>query len=130
MPKQDIQLISSTDTQEEVDLKESLEGLGGSEIPTGVIVMWSGTLATIPSGWALCDGNNGTPNLIDRFVQGVATAATNPGGTGGATSKTVPASATAVKEGTGDNNASSVSHAHSIADIRPKYYEVAFIMKL
>ena len=40
------------------------------QIPKGVIVMWSGTLATIPSGWALCDGNNGTPNLKDRFVVG------------------------------------------------------------
>lgn len=39
-------------------------------IPKGVIVMWSGTLATIPAGWALCDGNNGTPNLKDRFVVG------------------------------------------------------------
>jgi len=37
-------------------------------IPTGVIVMWSGSIATIPAGWALCDGNNGTPDLTDRFV--------------------------------------------------------------
>lgn len=40
------------------------------QIPKGVIVMWSGTLATIPAGWALCDGNNGTPNLKDKFVVG------------------------------------------------------------
>jgi len=39
-------------------------------VPKGVIVMWSGTVATIPSGWALCDGNNGTPDLRDRFVVG------------------------------------------------------------
>lgn len=42
----------------------------GSLIPTGVIWMWSGTIATIPSGWALCDGSNGTPDLRDRFVVG------------------------------------------------------------
>jgi len=36
--------------------------------PTGGIIMWSGTIATIPTGWALCDGNNGTPNLTGRFV--------------------------------------------------------------
>ena len=41
-----------------------------ANIPKGVIVMWSGALATIPTGWALCDGNNGTPNLKDRFVVG------------------------------------------------------------
>lgn len=35
---------------------------------TGMIIMWSGTVATIPSGWALCDGSSGTPDLRDRFV--------------------------------------------------------------
>jgi hypothetical protein len=39
-------------------------------IPSGVIVMWSGTVATIPSGWYLCDGNNSTPDLRDRFIVG------------------------------------------------------------
>ena len=38
--------------------------------PMGSIVMWSGNTTSIPSGWALCDGNNGTPNLMDRFVVG------------------------------------------------------------
>ncbi len=52
-------------------------------IPAGVIVMWSGTLATIPSGWALCDGNSGTPDLRDKFIKGCS-AAQNPGATGGA----------------------------------------------
>ena len=39
-------------------------------IPSGGIIMWSGTIATIPSGWYLCDGTNGTPNLTNRFVVG------------------------------------------------------------
>ncbi|MDP2940695.1 MAG: hypothetical protein Q8N85_00350 [Candidatus Omnitrophota bacterium] len=39
-------------------------------IPAGVIVMWSGRIAKIPSGWHLCDGTNGTPDLRDRFVVG------------------------------------------------------------
>ena len=37
-------------------------------LPTGVIVMWSGAISAIPSGWYLCDGNNGTPNLTGKFV--------------------------------------------------------------
>lgn len=37
-------------------------------VPVGGIIMWSGSIATIPSGWALCDGTNGTPNLIDKFI--------------------------------------------------------------
>ena len=53
-------------------------------IPSGLIAMWSGTLANIPSGWHLCDGVSGRPNLLNKFVIGVATAATNPGATGGA----------------------------------------------
>ena len=39
-------------------------------LPIGSIVIWSGTVASIPSGWQLCDGSNGTPDLRDRFVVG------------------------------------------------------------
>jgi len=41
---------------------------GGSPVPTGTIVMWSGDATNIPGGWALCDGRNGTPNLLTRFI--------------------------------------------------------------
>jgi len=158
-----------------------------SAIPTGVICMWSGTLASIPSGWALCDGNNGTPNLLDRFVVGVPTNGTNPGATGGSTSKTTTghkhagSSGSAGSHGHSGSTSTSGSHGHSpsghqiregetpgsrlaiyslsadgshdhsvsisasgshnhsvsigtntdtITDIRPKYYALAFIMKL
>ena len=50
---------------------------GGSNTPTwgnpfvaGMIMMWSGTIATIPSGWLLCNGTSGTPDLRNRFVIG------------------------------------------------------------
>jgi hypothetical protein len=39
-----------------------------SPIPTGLITMWSGSIGSIPAGWALCNGANGTPDLRDRFV--------------------------------------------------------------
>ena len=45
-------------------------GGGGGNIPTGGIIMWSGSIATIPSGWALCDGTNSTPDLRNRFIVG------------------------------------------------------------
>lgn len=38
--------------------------------PVGGIIMWSGTIAAIPTGWALCNGSNGTPDLRNRFVIG------------------------------------------------------------
>jgi microcystin-dependent protein len=42
----------------------------------GMILMWSGTIGTIPNGWALCDGTRGTPDLRSRFIVGAST----PGG--------------------------------------------------
>jgi hypothetical protein len=36
----------------------------------GMIIMWSGTIATIPSGWLLCNGSSGTPDLRDKFIIG------------------------------------------------------------
>jgi hypothetical protein len=41
-----------------------------SIIPSGVILMWSGSIVSIPSGWFICDGANGTPDLRNRFVVG------------------------------------------------------------
>lgn len=37
---------------------------------TGIIAMWSGSIGTIPTGWVLCDGTNGTPDLRDKFIIG------------------------------------------------------------
>lgn len=53
--------------------------------PKDIIVIFAGTISTIPSGWALCDGLDGRPNLLDQFVRGINTAVTNPGLTGGQT---------------------------------------------
>lgn len=39
-------------------------------LPSGAIIMWSGTIATIPSGFFLCNGSNGTPDLRNRFIVG------------------------------------------------------------
>lgn len=53
-------------------------------IPSGVIAMWSGTVATIPDGWLLCNGSNGTPDLRSRFIVGAgADGGTHTAGTGG-----------------------------------------------
>lgn len=63
----------------------------GYPVPSGGIIMWSGTLASIPTGWALCDGSNGTPDLRNRFIMSVPDAVTNPGATGGASSQILTA---------------------------------------
>lgn len=47
-----------------------LLGQNNSSIPSGLICIWSGSSSNIPNGWTLCDGNNNTPDLRDRFVLG------------------------------------------------------------
>jgi hypothetical protein len=42
----------------------------GDTIPAGLIAIWSGSTGSIPSGWVICDGSNGTPNLRDSFIVG------------------------------------------------------------
>ena len=51
-------------------------------VPAGGIIIWSGSSAAIPSGWYLCNGANGTPDLRDRFVIGAGSsyAVGNTGG--------------------------------------------------
>ena len=39
-------------------------------LPTGSIILWSGSIGSIPSGYVICDGANSTPDLRDRFVLG------------------------------------------------------------
>lgn len=54
-------------------LKSQLDAAAQHHVPTGAIMMWSGSIANIPTGWALCDGQNGTPNLQGRFIVGATT---------------------------------------------------------
>lgn len=68
---------------------QSLLSAGSGATPTwgtpfisGMIMLWSGSVASIPSGWVLCNGSNGTPDLRNRFVVG-AGSTYSVGGTGG-----------------------------------------------
>lgn len=44
--------------------------LADASLPSGLIAIWKGSTTTIPSGWVLCNGQNGTPDLRDKFVLG------------------------------------------------------------
>ncbi len=107
-------------------------------VAAGVIAVWSGTIASIPAGWIICDGNGGTPNLLAKFIEGVATAVTNPGATGGTVSKNTAGHTHTLTYGggawsPGASNPQPVSPTDSsidsIADIRPPFYDGAFIYK-
>jgi hypothetical protein len=75
-------------------------------VPTGMISLWHGNTNTIPTGWTLCDGTGGTPDLRDRFVVG-ASGAYAVGATGGYTDTIV------VDHGhTASNTGASGTHSH------------------
>ena len=100
-------------------------------VPSGVIVMWSGT--EVPEGWALCDGESGTPDLRNRFVVGAGDTY-EQGETGGSTSSV---SASTTSFGIHDTTCgmthttcySVVSSVSGGAGV-PPYYALAYIMKL
>jgi hypothetical protein len=71
---------------------------------TGMIMMWSGTIATIPTGWVLCNGSNSTPDLRNRFVIGAHS------DTAGVAYTTVTGSNTTTG---GTKDATLVSHNHT-----------------
>lgn len=136
------------------DLYAAMAGV----VPAGVICMWSGTLASIPTGWALCDGGGGRPDLRDKFIKGWA-AGVDPGGTGGAATHThaahsytpagtnaaIAASATAgalLTISAGSDVAveththpapaftgTPASLTHDTPNSEPPYYKLAFIIK-
>lgn len=110
-------------------------------LPTGTILLWSGSVASIPAGFVLCDGNNGTPNLKDRFVIG-AGGTHAVGANGGTTQHThtytgdghqhlLPVGAQ-VQTGGGYDVLSGISNDSGTtqnANHLPPYFALAYIMK-
>ena len=67
---------------------DSIQTSAATGVPAGIITIWSGSTASVPSGWALCDGANGTPDLRDRFIVGAGSAYA-VGATGGSNTVTL-----------------------------------------
>jgi len=115
---------------------------------SGFIILWSGSIASIPSGWVLCNGSASTPDLRDRFVVGAGTTYA-VGNTGGEATHTLSVSELAIHShhvliGTLDAASGSVKYSASGSNIdytsgnagsgsahenRPPYYALAYIMK-
>ena len=83
-----------------------------SGVPSGFIGLWSGAANAIPAGWLLCNGLNGTPNLVDRFVLGAGTSTPAVGTTGGSKDAIV-VSHTHTATDSGHSHADS-GHSHSL----------------
>ena len=81
--------------------------------PSGVICWWSGSEASIPGGWLLCNGLNGTPDLRDRFVPGAGShySRADNGGAG-----TVTTTATVTIAGHALTASEIPKHTHDITD--------------
>ena len=77
----------TTNTNDITNIKNEIKNLQDS-MPVGSIIMFNGKAEEIPSGWAICNGENGTPNLIDRFILG----STYCGGMGGKSQVTLSVS--------------------------------------
>jgi len=101
--------------------------VGSGMLPVGGIVIWSGSVGSIPSGWYLCDGTNGTPDLRNDFVIG-AGGAYAVGATGGSNTITTVPAHTHTFSGTTDtqtnhthttNMGGSGSHTHSAVTSDP-----------
>lgn len=76
----------------------------------GMIMLWYGTEASIPSGWHVCDGTAGTPDLTGRFVSGGGNGNV-PGTTGGANTHT--------HTFTGDGHTHDLASGVIVADVDP-----------
>jgi hypothetical protein len=70
--------IGKTNPTTSLDVSGSINASGKIKennnelLPLGSIMLWSGSIETIPGGWILCDGNNGTPDMRNRFVVGAS----------------------------------------------------------
>ena len=112
---------------------------------SGMIILWSGNVNSVPNGWVICDGSNNTPDLRDKFVVG-ANNTYAVGATGGATTDSVSISisgSTGVESVFGSNgyiqpspHSGRPQHNHSFSgsgsatvDTLPPYYALLYIMK-
>jgi hypothetical protein len=90
----------------------TISGVG--VVPIGSIIMWSGTIGTIPSNYTLCNGGNGTPDLRDKFVIG-ATQDMYNASSGNVWKAQTNITGTQTMTG-GTKDAIVVSHNHAVTD--------------
>jgi microcystin-dependent protein len=110
--------VATTKAASDVSTAVATTAFVHSVMPTGIIVMWNSTAASIPAGWQLCNGSNGTPDLRDRFIVGAGSTYAF-GDTGGAASVTLTQASmpihTHVLSGA-LTTGSAGSHTHTVTD--------------
>lgn len=120
----DIPVLNEELRKLRADITSVSSGTSAVSIASGIIVMWSGAIEDIPSGWFLCDGDNDTPDLTDRFVlpaDADSGGTNNVGDTGGVDSVTLttnelPAHTHDIQKYTGDKGSDGVALGGNSAD--------------
>ena len=87
----------------------------GTTIPTGMISLWYGSIGSVPVGWYLCDGSNGTPDLRDRFVVGAGSTYSVAATGGSANAIVVSHTHTATSTDSGHTHPNGVAGAFSLS---------------
>ncbi|UCG70652.1 MAG: hypothetical protein JSV09_06455 [Thermoplasmata archaeon] len=154
-----IKIVDSTERDGYV-LTSDANGLASWQnkgVPSGVIVMWSGSVTSLPDGWKLCDGTSGTPDLSGKFIVSYDSSDSDYdaiGDSGGTTTNNIQHSHTysgttgiesvwELVDGYDDDPAAIVTadyHTHTYSgttsnagstslENRPLYYTLAFIIK-
>ena len=132
----------------------TVDGITNADVPIGLIVLWSGTVASIPTGWTLCNGvqvartdgggNITPPDLRAKFVKGAYgdnPAPAYPGQTGGADSVTLSTAnlASHTHGGTtstdnaphthsGNTGTANAPHSHGISDPSHQHYVYGYVL--
>jgi hypothetical protein len=92
-------------------------GVTNAHIPSGAIAIWHGLIASIPTGWYLCNGSNGTPDLRDKMIRAATgDAAPSPtvlgAGASGSNSVTMSADQLPTHNHQVSTNGANSTHAH------------------
>ncbi len=163
--------IPIANAEGKLDTSWGAGGGGGGGVFAGFIAMYNGTFGgsdgkrvinadtgEADESWVVCDGTNGTPNLVNRFIKGASHVVSTQNKTGGSTSTSsatlstaqMPSHTHGLYEGTGGSSsrmgvpvgnwtsqnlnstteATGSGQAHAHAGNEPPYYTLAYIMKL
>lgn len=140
-------------SQANQNFSDIVDYLNNTACVTGMVTMWAGAIGSIPTGWQLCNGSGGAPDLRDRFIVGAGNSY-SIGNSGGSNNKNIAHthSFSGTTSGRANYNFQRVSnnydsttnenpdHNHTYSgntssggsaslDIRPPYYSLAFIYK-
>lgn len=113
-------------------LINNAKNIAYSMLPIGSIIAWNNL--NVPTGWAICDGTNGTPNLSGRFIMGYGGKYLNIGSTGGSETVTLNQSNFGLTNtfvaSANYNNIQSIGTNNISFNILPPYYVLLYIMKI